>query len=96
MATPGGTENTAVARWPIMELLDQEPYKFEFFQAIRLMARTQPQRPVVGRFSNPNSEVVRFAVHPGVAFPASEIQSLEQRPGLPPLMPLPMNADRER
>ncbi len=86
MATPGGTEDTAVARWPIMELLDQEPYVFEFFQAIRLMARTQPQRQVVGRFSNPGSEVVRFAANPSVSFPASEIQSLEQRPGQPPLM----------
>ena len=86
MATTGGPENTAVARWPIVELLDQEPYLFEFFQAIRLMARTEPQRHVVGRFSNPNSEIVRFAANPDVSFPASEIQALEQRGSKPPLM----------
>ena len=86
MATPGGSENTAVARWPIAELLEQEPYLFEFFQAIRLMARTQPERQVVGGFNTPVSEVVRFGANPDVSFPASEIQSLELRPGKPPLM----------
>ncbi|MEO8595144.1 MAG: type VI secretion system baseplate subunit TssG [Candidatus Solibacter sp.] len=86
MATSGRSENTAVARWPIVELLEQEPYLFEFFQAIRLMSRTQPGRQVVGRFSNPASEVVRFAANADVSFPASEIQSLSQIPGGPPLM----------
>jgi len=86
MATPSGSEDTAVTRWPIAELLEQEPYLFQFFQAIRLMSRTQPDRQVVGRFSNPGSEVVRFAANADVSFPASEIQSLEQRPGRPPLM----------
>ena len=77
MATSGRSENTALARWPIAELLEQEPYLFEFFQAIRLMARMEPQRQVVGRFNNPSAEVVRFAANPDVSFPASEIQSLE-------------------
>ena len=86
MATPGGSENTALARWPIVELLEREPYLFEFFQAIRLMARTQPERQVVGGFNTPASEVVRFGANPDVSFPASEIQSLEPRAGRPPLM----------
>ena len=81
MATSGGSENTDLARWPIAELLEQEPYLFEFFQAIRLMARIDPRREVVGRFNNPSAEVVRFAANPDVSFPASEIQSLEQREG---------------
>ena len=86
MATTGGSENTALARWPIAELLDREPYLFEFFQAVRLMARMEPQRQVVGGFNNPASEVVRFGANPDVAFPASEIQSLEPRAGKPPVM----------
>ena len=41
---------------------------------------------MVGRFNNPAAEVVRFAANPDVSFPASEIQSLEQREGEAPLM----------
>jgi type VI secretion system protein ImpH len=86
VATPGGSENTAIARWPIAELLEREPYLFEFFQAIRLMARTRPEHQVVGGFNTPASEVVRFGANPDVSFPASEVQSLEPRAGSPPLM----------
>ncbi|MBZ5619974.1 MAG: type VI secretion system baseplate subunit TssG [Acidobacteriia bacterium] len=59
-------------------MLDREPYRFEFFQAVRLLTRMAPGRQVVGRFSNPASEVVRFAAHPDVSFPASEIQELDR------------------
>ncbi|MCX6629966.1 MAG: type VI secretion system baseplate subunit TssG [Candidatus Solibacter sp.] len=86
MATSGGPENTALARWPVAELLDREPYLFEFFRAVRLMARMEPRRQMVGGFNNPASEVVRFGANPAVAFPASQIQSLELREGKPPLM----------
>jgi len=86
MATPGRPENTALARWPIADLLEGEPYLFEFFQAIRLMARMAPERQVVGRFSKPASEVVRLGSNPAVGFPASQIQSLERRGEGPPVM----------
>ncbi len=91
MATAGRTEDSALSRnpgrhappidperWPIAELLFSEPYCFEFFQAVRLLMRMMPDRQVVGRFTNPADEVVRFTAHPAVAFPASQIQSLEQ------------------
>jgi type VI secretion system protein ImpH len=86
VATSGRPENTALARWPIADLLEEEPYLFEFFQAVRLMARMEPRRQVVGGFNNPASEVVRFAANPGVSFPASQIQSLERRGNGPPVM----------
>ena len=34
MATSGRSENTTLMRWPIADLLDKEPYLFEFFQAV--------------------------------------------------------------
>lgn len=67
-------------------MLDREPYRFEFFQAVRLMARMSPERHVVGRFTNPQDEVVRFGAFPPVWFPASQIQSLEPRESGPPVM----------
>jgi len=59
------------------ELLAREPYLFEFFQAVRLLERLQPERGPVGRFAKPSAEVVRFGATTTVAFPASQIQTLE-------------------
>ena len=64
MATPGRTEDPDLARWPIA-------------RTARTASRTcssssrpsgcwrasDPRPPVVGRFSNPSAEVVRFAAH---------------------------------
>jgi type VI secretion system protein ImpH len=86
VATTGRPENTALARWPIADLLEEEPYLFEFFQAVRLMSRMEPRRQVVGGFNNPANEVVRFAANPGVSFPASQIQSLERGGSGPAVM----------
>ena len=79
MATAGRPENLAVdlERWPVADSLTREPYRFEFFQAVRLLARMFPRRQVVGRFSNPRDEVVRLGVNPHMAFPASQVQELE-------------------
>ena len=46
------------------ELLEREPYLFEFFQAVRLLERLMPDREPVGRFVNPRTEVVRFGANP--------------------------------
>jgi len=85
MATPSGPEDLDVERWPIAGMLDSEPYRFEFFQAVRLLSRMYPNRDVAGRFNNPSEEVVRFGAHPDPSFPASEIQSLD-RTQVPALM----------
>lgn len=79
MATAGRTESTALARTPIGELLAREPYRFEFFQAVRLLNLLLVERSPVGRFVSPSAEVARFAVNPSPAFPASQIQSLTMR-----------------
>ena len=86
VATTGRTEDTALTtasrvdleRWPIAETLDREPYRFEFFQAVRLLMHMDPERQVVGASRNPADEAVRFGSHAPVAFPASQIQELER------------------
>lgn len=54
-----------------------EPYRFEFFQAVRLLERLFPESAPVATFVHPDREVVHFGAHASLAFPASEIQALE-------------------
>lgn len=78
----------AVERRPLERRLYDEPYRFEFFQAVRLLERFSRGRPPVGRYSHPKNEVVRFGVENTLIFPASQIQSLALREDGPPLMRL--------
>lgn len=57
------------------ELLE-EPYRFEFFQAVRLLEKIYPQRRPVGRETLPQNEVVRFRTRMSLDFPASEIHDI--------------------
>jgi len=57
--------------------LREDPNSFEFFQAVRLLMRLRPDRAPVGRFGDPGNEVARFGAHASIAFPASEIQTLD-------------------
>lgn len=58
-------------------LLEQDPWSFRFFQAVRLLERLHPERNPVGLFVTPSSEVARFSAVPSLAFPASEIQEMQ-------------------
>jgi type VI secretion system protein ImpH len=69
--------STTPGPWPIAAALDKEPYSFEFFQAVRLLALMHPERQVVGRFTRPEDEVVHFGVNPAVWFPPSQLHSLD-------------------
>jgi type VI secretion system protein ImpH len=53
--------------------------EFKFFQLMRLLERLQPERTPVGLFTSPHREIVRFAVHQHLAFPASQVQALQWR-----------------
>jgi type VI secretion system protein ImpH len=84
MATPGGGSDSPVDLSEVEELLRSEPYRFEFFQAIRLLERMAPDRKPLGRFTNPSDEVARLGAYPSLSFPASEIQSIDWPEGKPP------------
>ena len=62
------------------DLLYSEPYRFAFFQAVRLMERLSPGKEGVGRAVRPANEIVRFRSHPSLAFPPSEIVDLKAPP----------------
>ncbi|HWB83583.1 MAG TPA: type VI secretion system baseplate subunit TssG [Bryobacteraceae bacterium] len=78
MAASSRSEDLAIDRWPIAAELERDPCRFEFFQAVRLLELMAANRQVVGRFTNPGDEALRFGAHASVAFPASEVQSLER------------------
>jgi type VI secretion system protein ImpH len=61
----------------IEEKLRREPQTFDFFQAVRVLERLRPDKNPVGLFAHPQKEVARFAAHPSLAFPASQIQEAE-------------------
>jgi type VI secretion system protein ImpH len=91
MATPRGAENLTLSqsegRYDAVErLLETEPWSFHFFQAVRLLERILSHRTPVGKFVHPSKEVVRFAAHTEVGFPASQIQGIRWDPAGPPLM----------
>jgi type VI secretion system protein ImpH len=58
--------------------LADEPYRFEFFQAVRLLEKVYPERKPVGGDALPHEEIAHFRSRLGLFFPASEIYELKQ------------------
>ena len=63
---------------PLNKILADEPYRFEFFQAVRLLEKVFPERRAVGRNAMPNEEVVRFRSRIALDFPASEVHEITE------------------
>jgi type VI secretion system protein ImpH len=77
MAAEGGNTDYSLA-----ELLFREPYRFEFFQAVRLLERIYTEREPVGyRETEMAGEVVRFKARVSYAFPPSQLYELTQPDG---------------
>jgi type VI secretion system protein ImpH len=83
----------------LIEQLFREPFRFEFFQAVRLLERaasqqgagTRPAARPVGEDESPQAEVARFLAHPSLNFPPGEIATLaaSENGELPPRMTVP-------
>jgi type VI secretion system protein ImpH len=65
------------------ENLFERGYEFEFFQAVRLLARLFPQRKGVGAVARPIEEFARFGARLSMAFPASSVHDIERIPDAP-------------
>lgn len=77
MGAKGRMEDTPVIPRELIDELQEDPNSFGFFQAVRILQGAQPDKEKVGRFVDPSREAVRFSVQRGIAFPASEIQTLK-------------------
>lgn len=84
MASESRTVNPDLTQSVVGDKLRQEPFRFDFFQAVRLLEKLLPERTPVGRFAHPASEVARFGVHNSLAFPASQIQAMDCPENGPP------------
>lgn len=58
---------------PLNEQFLEEPYRFDFFQAVRVLRKVYRDRKPVGGAALPAEEVARFRSHVALDFPASEI-----------------------
>lgn len=61
----------------VEELLFEEGYAFDFFQAVRLLEKLDGGRKPVGRVGSPSQEAARFQAHLSLSFPPSQIYELE-------------------
>jgi len=105
MDSEGGKSDIALNRAPtpstpaeekLEERLFTEPYRFDFFQAVRLLERLTPDRLPVGRVNEEGQvilaerEVARFRTSVSLWFPPSQVHNLEQAQeeegGRPPKM----------
>jgi len=73
MAAPSGRTRVALS-----DRLFREPYRFDFFQAVRLLERIVAGREPVGHDAALEREVVRFRAHPSVTFPSAAIADLRR------------------
>jgi len=84
---PSRIDPAQAARYAkLRKLIETVPFEFQFFQAVRLLERLQPDRQAIGHFVPPSQEAVRFTATPRIAFPASQLQGLTFQESGPPLM----------
>ena len=86
MAPESWQSNSDVTPPQLPERLRDRPYDFSFYQAVRLLELVSGSVEPLGTFLPPSAESVRLSSHSSLAFPAAEIDSLEERIDAPPRM----------
>ena len=57
--------------------LEADLNRINFYRFCQLLEKLNPDRPLMGSTSHPEDDPVRFAPHPGMGFPASELKAVE-------------------
>ena len=63
---------------PLISILFDEAYRFDFFQAVRLLERINAQRSPVGRDAGSSPETVRFRSRVSLQFPPSQVHDIRR------------------
>ena len=66
---------------PVDEWLYEEGYRFDFFQAVKLLEMSRPSHAPVGEGAEPGREPVRFKSAVGLSFPASDVAEVRRPAG---------------
>jgi len=62
----------------VLKMLDEEPFRVHFFQAVRVLQKMEQERKPVGYFITPQQETIRFSARTSLGFPPSEISDLRR------------------
>ena len=62
----------------LRKMLDEEPFRVHFFQAVRMLQKMEQERKPVGYFITPQGETIRFSARTSLVFPPSEIYDLRR------------------
>ncbi|MGA9669835.1 MAG: type VI secretion system baseplate subunit TssG [Terracidiphilus sp.] len=62
----------------LRRMIEEEPFRVHFFQAVRLLQKMEPDLKPVGYFIAPQNETIRFSARTSLAFPPSEIYDLRR------------------
>ena len=76
MATTRGRADPALT-----DTLFEEGYRFDFFQAVRVLERVYPERKPIGYVALPAEEIVRFTTRIALSFPPSAIYDVSPPDG---------------
>ncbi|MDI9799926.1 type VI secretion system baseplate subunit TssG [Citrobacter koseri] len=57
--------------------LEADLHRINFYRFCQLLEKRHPGRPLMGSTSHPVDDPVRFAPHPGMGFPVSELKAVE-------------------
>lgn len=72
---------------PLIEELQREPYRFDFYGAGRLLQRNAGALPRIGHSWSPKQDPVRFAQKPAMDFAPATLQAMEAgKAGRPPVL----------
>lgn len=63
--------------------IEAEPFRFHFFQLVRLIEKLYPEHTRMGKFTSPLSEPVRFTAAPSLSFPPSQVSGYKHNDGGP-------------
>jgi type VI secretion system protein ImpH len=62
----------------LRKMLDEEPFRVHFFQAVRMLQRMERDLKPVGYFVTPQGETIRFSSRTSLGFPPSELHELKR------------------
>jgi len=70
--------NQSAAIRNLRGMMEDEPFRVHFFQAVRMLQKIEHERKPVGYFITPQGETIRFSARTSLAFPPSEIYDLHR------------------